>query len=78
VHLSLPGTKNHNNNNNKRAKGRAIADLLADCLLCLTQADEKPSQINPYPSEFDKKGCNQNGKTCPVASIMVAWSEKAK
>jgi hypothetical protein len=29
------------------------------------------SEMGPYPSDLDGVGCNQNGKTCPVAPVMA-------
>jgi hypothetical protein len=39
---------------------------------------ENKSETDPYPSDLDGVGCNQNGKTCPVAPAMVPRPETAK
>jgi hypothetical protein len=39
---------------------------------------KKPSQVGPYPSDLDERGCNINGKTFPVVPITVLRPEKAK
>jgi hypothetical protein len=39
---------------------------------------ENRSQMDPYPSDLDGAGCNQNGKTRPVAPVMVLRPEMAK
>jgi hypothetical protein len=36
------------------------------------------SETGPYPSDLDGVGCNQNGKTCPVAPVMAPRPETVK
>jgi hypothetical protein len=39
---------------------------------------ENRSETDPYPSDLDGAGCNQNAKTCPVAPVMVPRPDTAK
>jgi hypothetical protein len=36
------------------------------------------SETGPYPSDLDGVGRNQNGKTCPVGSVMAPRPEKVE
>jgi hypothetical protein len=54
-----------------------VSSGLNNRIYSILETDNR-SERGPYPSDLDGVGCNQNGKTCPVAPVMAPRPESVR